>query len=511
MKPESGKSLSIWAAGFNVPEFEALKNDIDTDVCVIGGGITGLTTAYLLSLEGKKVTLADDGNIGGGESGRTTAHITSVIDDRYSEIERLHGEEASRLAARSEVAAIDMIEKIVSKENIECDFKRVNGYLFFKPDDMTDLTEYDACMRAGIKVDFVKSPFKGFKYYSVLKFDDQAQFHILKYLTGLSQSIVNRKGRIFTHTFITSIEEKESNVEVISKDGFKIRAKDVVVATNSPISNYKSIHPKQAAYRTYVIGFKIKKDMIPDALLWDTENPYHYIRVVKNKTHDILLVGGEDHKTGQDDEMNERFVNLENWSKEHFENLGEIKYKWSGQVLEPTDGLSFIGKDPEHNGHIFIATGDSGMGITHGTYAAIINTDLIMGRENEWSELYDPKRITLKALPEFLKEGISFISKFAGYVSPGDVKFVEDIQNGEGAVMRDGFEKIAVYKDKDGNIHEYSALCPHLKCILQWNNIEKSWDCPCHGSRFDAYGKVLNGPAMKPMEPITSKKIRRTG
>ncbi|MDZ4711603.1 MAG: FAD-dependent oxidoreductase [bacterium] len=487
---------SIWMET-KLPTYNTLDKDIDVDVCIVGSGIAGLTCAYLLSAH-KTVALIDMGEIGMGETSRTTAHITNVIDDRYSEIERLHGENAAGLAADSQTEAINSIERFIKKDNIECDFRRLNGYLFFKPDEQKLYdSEYEAAKRAGIKV--VKenvSPLGCFKNDLVLKFPDQGEFNIFKYLNGLLRSAEKNGCAVYTGTKVIEIADGDV-VKIMTEQGHTITAKDVIVATNTPISDYLSVNFKQAAYRTYVVCYELPKDNdIPEALFWDTESPYHYIRKYVSNGKEYLIVGGEDHKTGQEDEAEDRFENLDKWSKEKFNDLSNAAYKWSGQVFEPADGLSLTGKDPENPEHVYIITGDSGMGITHGTYSALILNDLISGRKNPWSEIYDPKRITLKAAPEYIKEGVNAAIQFTDYITPGDVSDVSEIKNSDGRIIRHGLDKVAVYKDEKGTVYKMSALCTHLKCIVSWNETEKTWDCPCHGSRFSATGKVITGPAI---------------
>jgi len=216
--------------------------------------------------------------------------------------------------------------------------------------------------------------------------------------------------------------------------------------------------------------------------------------------HEVLIVGGEDHKTGQADDTDERFVRLEEWTRERFPKAGEVEFRWSGQVMEPVDGLAFIGRNPGDQ-NVYVATGDSGNGMTHGTIAGILITDLILGRDNEWATLYDPSRISLRGIPEFAKENLNAAAQFTDYVTGGDVDNVRDIARGSGAVIRRGLKKVAVYRDTQGTLHEYSAVCPHLGCMVDWNSPEGTWDCPCHGSRFDSSGKVVNGPASSALGP----------
>lgn len=504
MKPESGKTESIWMGTANVPGFESLEVNIECDVCIVGAGITGLTTAYMLTCSGKKVVVVDDGSIGGGESARTTGHITNVIDNRYYNIERLHGEEAAKLAAESQTEAIKLIRKIISDNSIECDLADVNGYLIFKPEESSGVLEkeYEACRRAGIEVNIAAAPpYKALGDYPCLEFPGQGEFHMLKYLSGLAEALVSKGGKIYSQTHIKKITDGSPAIAE-TEDGYKITAEDLVVATNSPISDYVSIHTKQTANRTYVIGINIPKDSVPHALYWDNEDPYHYIRLYKQQKNDVLIIGGEDHKTGQEDDPEHRFSNLIKWATERFPMAEHVEYKWSGQVLEPFDGLSFIGKDPENAEHVYIATGDSGMGITHASYAAILLDDMINGRENKWVELYDPKRITLKAAPEFIKEGFNTAIQYIDIITPPEYANEQEIPTGTGAILNFGKDKTAVFKDKDGKVYKFSALCPHLKCVVEWNKTENTWDCPCHGSRFEATGKVINGPALADLKPI---------
>ena len=280
----------------------------------------------------------------------------------------------------------------------------------------------------------------------------------------------------------------------------------MVVATNTPVNDLLAIHTKQAAYRSFVIGAAVPAGSIPKGLYWDTSVPYHYVRLTHSRStgRDILIIGGEDHKTGQADDAEVRYQRLEKWSRARFPMMTDIEFRWSGQVIETIDGLAFIGRNPLDEPNVYIATGDSGNGMTHGTIAGMLLTDLIRHRDNAWSTLYEPARKTLGALTTFAKESLNMAVQYADWVTPGDVTDDLLVPPGSGVVVRRGLKKIAVYCDAAGQRHERSAVCPHLGGIVAWNHSENTWDCPCHGSRFDRFGKVVNGPAIMDLSSSSS-------
>jgi glycine/D-amino acid oxidase-like deaminating enzyme/nitrite reductase/ring-hydroxylating ferredoxin subunit len=509
----------------DVPAHAPLTSDVRADVVVVGAGIAGLTTAYLLGKEGKRVVVLDDGPVGGGESCRTTAHLVNALDERYYELEKLHGERGARLAAASHTAAVDRIEIIVNEEQIDCDFARLDGYLFVPPgDDPAQLDEeLRAAHRAGLTgVERVeRAPVASFDTGAALRFPRQAQFHILKYLRGLAEAVRRGGGEIYTGTHATKIEGDGAEARVETANGATVTAGAVVVATNSPVNDMVAIHTKQAAYRTFVVGARVPRGSVPQLLLWDTPDPYHYLRVqrgvgageagggigageVGQGGHDVLIVGGEDHKTGQADDAEERFRRLEAWTRERFPQVESFEFRWSGQVMEPVDGLAFIGRNPLDKENVYIATGDSGNGMTHGTIAGMLITDLIAGRENEWAELYDPSRKTLRAIKDFAEENLNVAAQYTDLLTPGEISDVSEIKAGDGAVIRRGLTKVACYRDDAGTLHERSAICTHLGCVVQFNSTEKTWDCPCHGSRFQTDGHVVNGPAISALAEAES-------
>jgi glycine/D-amino acid oxidase-like deaminating enzyme/nitrite reductase/ring-hydroxylating ferredoxin subunit len=480
-----------------------LAENVETDVCIVGGGIAGLSTAYGLAKSGVRVVVLDDGAFGGGETCRTTAHLTSALDDRYYELERRHGERGARLAALSHSAAIDAIERICAETGDRCEFERLDGYLFAPSAGGSELLDRElaAAQRAGLAVTKVTSaPIEHVDTGPALRFANQAQFHPLRYLAALARAIERAGGRLARAHAGEFRGGRTAHVR--TADGFTVSASALVIATNTPVNDRVTMHTKQAPYRTYVVGLPVPRGDVPRALYWDTDDPYHYVRVQPHDAEtDILIVGGEDHRTGQADDGDKRFARLERWARRHFPSAGAVEYRWSGQVMEPVDSLAFIGRNPGDDANVFIATGDSGNGMTHGAIAGLLLTDLVQGRQHPWADLYDPARKNARTLGEFAREAAASQVGYKGWLTGGEVSSVEEVAPGEGAVLRRGLSKVAVYCDAMGRTTELSAVCPHLGCIVEWNSTEKTWDCPCHGSRFASDGHVVNGPAGKGLSP----------
>jgi glycine/D-amino acid oxidase-like deaminating enzyme/nitrite reductase/ring-hydroxylating ferredoxin subunit len=502
---------SFWMDSIDPLIFPPLSENTKTEIVVVGGGIAGLTIAYSLSKIGKRVIVLERDYIGSGESGNTSAHITNALDERYFTLEALYGQEKTKLIAHSHTTAINFIEAAVIREGIDCDFQRVNGYLFLHPSDNRKNLEAEmhASNNAGIKTELMESTQGIYPNAPCLRFPNQAQFHPLKYYYGLCRAIINCGGKIYTDTKVESISKNG-----VKTNQFTVTAEHIVVATNTPINDLITMHTKQFPYRTYVIGARIPADSIESALYWDTgdqnskwiSKPYHYIRVHPcDENYDLLICGGEDHRTGQSDKEamseQERFNVLEAWARQRFKNIHDVPYRWSGQVVEPVDSLAYIGRNPGSD-NIYIATGTSGNGITYGTIAGIIIPDLIHGYENPWEKIYDPSRLPTRAFKDYLSEVGNMTAQYADYFTPGDLQSIEQLQNDEGAIMKISGKRAAVYKDPDGTLNIYSAVCTHIGCSVHWNAAEKSFDCPCHGSRFSCKGKVLNGPANSDLKPL---------
>lgn len=507
LKSTNGTSASIWMATAAVPEFPSLAADLTTDVCVIGGGIAGLTTAYLLSCEGRQVVLIDALGIGAGETGRTTAHFFPP-DEWYVDVENGFGTDQARLVADSFTKATDLVESLVQREHIDCGFERLDGYLYALPGNgFKELDkEYEAARRAGVEVELLERvPGLSFDTGPCVRYKHQAQFHPLKYLNGLANAFVRNGGKIYCGTRALDIDG-DNNVQTVRTRGGNIEAKAVVVATNTPFNDRVVMHTKQAGYRTYVIGVRVPKGSVPHILLWDTGDPYYYVRLQSPDTaadHDILIVGGADHKVGQDTHPEHRYDEIEQWVREHFPMAQAVEYRWSGEVMEPSDGPAYLGRNPMDDRNVYIITGDSGNGMTHSTIGAMLVSDLIMGRDNPWESLYAPSRKVKHGLSDFLSEQANTLSRYGEWAKGGEVDSVNEIAPGDGAIVREGTRKLAVYRDEHGELHALSAKCTHLGCVVHWNSAERSWDCPCHGSRFDTTGEVMHGPAATSLEATT--------
>jgi glycine/D-amino acid oxidase-like deaminating enzyme/nitrite reductase/ring-hydroxylating ferredoxin subunit len=431
---------------------------------------------------------------------RTSAHLTYVIDDYYHALIRLRGLAEARQYYESQKEAVDRIEEISAQEGIDCDFARVDGYLFAPNPDGNGLIdkEFKAAQEVGFGDLALLDRLPGQASGRAIRFGGQARFHPLKYLLGLAKVLEPKGALLHDQTRILSVTEKDGGVTLETAAGNTIKAEVAVVATNSPVNDLMAIHTKQAPYRTYVLAAPVAKGAVPDVLLWDTEEPYHYVRLQPREQDDLLIVGGEDHKSGMAADGAARIQALQAWAERRFGPLGPLEFAWSGQVYEPVDAVPFMGRNPG-NENVYVITGDSGEGLTSGVAGAMFVSALAEQGTCPWSEVYRPERKSLLSLGAFVKENAGVAKDMAEHVTPGEVKSVDEILPGSGALVRVGGDKLAAYRDKDDRLHVLSATCTHAGCVVHFNPFERCWDCPCHGSQFGIDGKVLAGPALKPL------------
>ena len=496
---------SFWYEDAGLEKRPALTEDTSCDLVVIGSGIAGLSTAYEAARWGWKVVVIDRQEmIGGVMTPRTTAHLASELDDYYHYLIKAVGEEDARLYHESQVAAINRIEAICLDEGIEADFTRLDGLLVpAEAGHFAELEkEYDACRAIGVKVEWTEeAPVPLPQGTRALRFPDQARFHPLKYVRGLIGAIEQREGRIHGSTVYVDHREQDGSVVVETESGPRITAKAAVFATNSPVNDKVTLHTKQVPDRTYVIAGPVPKGSVTDVLLWDTLDAYHYVRLQPlGSGDDLLIVGGEDHRTGEATDMDERFAHLHAWTRERWPSFGEVHYRWSGQVLEPVDFIPYSGRNPG-NDNIYVHTGDSGQGMTNGVAGALNIAAMLFEQKARFAEILDPSRKPKAgtSLAEFVKGRADDVKNLTEYVTGGDIGSVDELKPGEGAIIRRGAKKIAAYRAEDGTVIERLATCTHVGCIVHWNPLEKCWDCPCHGSWFRPDGSVINGPAIRPL------------
>jgi glycine/D-amino acid oxidase-like deaminating enzyme/nitrite reductase/ring-hydroxylating ferredoxin subunit len=499
--------VSVWQKDVQrTRAYPSLAQDLSADVVIVGAGITGLTAAAILSSEGKSVIVIEMGHVARGESGNTSAHLTEVFDDRYHTIARNFGQEGAMLAADSMRAALSFIEKRVQADAIDCAFKRVPGYLFSDDtDDIAELqTELTALLSVGVHAAFADGFPLPFQVKTALRIENQAQFQPLAYLSALARSVTNNGGRIFEQTRAIDFDDGEP-CKVVTEHG-TLTAKHVIVAAHAPVSNRVALLTKIAAYRSYVTAWELKSP-VASGLYWDTKDPYHYIRTYESGDKNYLIVGGEDHKTGKERDTLSRYTELEAYTRARF-SVGELVSAWSGQILESVDGLPFIGLNSASD-HTYVATGYGGQGLTGGTIAGMMLSNAILERAQPWKDLYDARRIKPVAQARrYVSENVDYPSHaVADRFAPGEVTDVSEIPRGEGRLVRAHGHMLAIYRDPDDKLHARSAVCTHLGCNVKWNTAESSWDCPCHGGRFDCKGQVLNGPPLTDLKEIDADKM----
>lgn len=511
----------LWSTA-GLLETSPLESDAQCDVCVVGAGVAGLLTAERLMDLGLRVIVLDAGPVAGAESCRTTCHLSNALDDRYMEVERVHGAHGARLAAASHTAAIGYLEALVSRLGIDCGWKRVDGYLTVperhasEQGELLD-AELDAARRAGVMVERAPQPPAPWPAAvgAALRFPGQAQAHPVRLLNGVARHLISRGVRVCTGTRVSRMQGG-SQAAVETERGPVVRCGHVVVATNTPFNNLVAVHTKQSGYQTYVIALRVPPGILPPLLLWDglwkDDASYHYLRLhtpdvvtengIAAGALELLIVGGEDHKTGQGPEGDAPFRRLEDWTRARFPMAGPVEGRWSGEVMEPADGLAYIGHNAAGHRNVYIVTGDSGNGMTHGAIAAMLVPDEILGKNNPWATLYDPSRKPgLHALGRYARENLNTLAQYGDWLRRGDFRREADIPPCEGGVVAHGLKRLAVYKDDRGACTRLSAVCTHLGGVVRWNAQEKTWDCPCHGSRFDREGRVLHGPAHADLKP----------
>lgn len=502
-----GRPESLWRATHRVGGFAALPGNLEVDVAIVGGGISGVTAAAILASAGQRVALLERDAIGSGETGNTTSHLTEAVDGRYQTIIRDFGEEGARLVAASSREAISWIERTITAAGLDCGFERVPGYLYTERESDLEwiAAELDAARRAGCTVHWNDQIPLPFRTCGGIVWTRQAQLHATAYLDGLLKEAVAQGVEVYEDTKVVGVHEDEP-CRVETTRG-TVRARHVFVAANVPINNRVLLHTKISAYRSYAVAAEVTPDFLT-GLFWDTDDPYHYTRTQRDGARTFLIVGGEDHRTGESIDTAACYEQLLAYARSRFGNV-ETTYHWSGQIIEPVDGLPFIGRNAAAQ-RIYVATGYSGNGMTFGTLAGLIVSDLVLHRPNRYADLYAATRIKpIASAYSYVTENIAFplhlVTDRLTSLNASE-QAVRSLQPGEGGVFNADEGKIAVCRDRNGVVHACSAVCTHLGCDVTWNMAEQTWDCPCHGSRFSPDGTVINGPAVTDLRrvPVTT-------
>jgi glycine/D-amino acid oxidase-like deaminating enzyme/nitrite reductase/ring-hydroxylating ferredoxin subunit len=503
------ETLPYWTDSASIPVFKKIERDTDVDVIVVGAGITGLTTAYRLVKAGLSVAVLERARCAEIDTGHTSAHLTMVTDVRLSDLARRFGQTHAQAVWDSGLAAIAEIEAIARDERIDCAFERVDGYLHApNPADSSDERDKlrnDAMLAEQFGFDATFLDDVPFVNGPGVRFDHQGRFHPRKYLAGMAKAIETAGGGIYEHS---SAEEFASDPLRVKSNGNWLKGKDVVIATHNPLVGLAGIasatlfQTKLSLYTSYVVAGRAPAESVPDALFWDTADPYSYLRIERHRDYDLVIFGGEDHKTGQVTDTAGCYERLERAATARVPEI-LLTHRWSGQVIETPDGLPYIGQMADHQ---YAATGFAGNGMTFGTLSAIIISDAILGRRNPWSELFDPRRLAIsRGLWDYVKENADYPyylirDRFAG----ADGRSLRAVKRGEGRIIEHQGQTVAAYRDGNGELTLRSATCTHMGCRVGWNATEHTWDCPCHGSRFKPKGEVLSGPAESPLGPITN-------
>jgi glycine/D-amino acid oxidase-like deaminating enzyme/nitrite reductase/ring-hydroxylating ferredoxin subunit len=500
MNSLTGKPISFWIDSTPKTTYPSLENSISVDVAIVGGGIVGLTAATLLKRAGKTVAVIESKQIVTGVTGHTTAKLTVLHQLIYADLIKQIGEEKARLYAESNLAGIERVAAFVEEEQIDCDFSRQSSYTFAEPDDELDkiTDEVKAALKLGLPAAFVQETSLPFKITGAIKLDNQAQFHVRKYLLHLAKNIPGNGSHLFENTRVEKVEE--DNLCQVVTDRGTINAQDVIVATNLPILDQGLFFAKTYPERSYIVGARIDPAKAPQGMYIGSGEASHSIRTTPYDGGLLLLVGGEGHKVGTVTNTEECYQKLEDYARDRF-GVETFEYRWSNQDMVSFDKLPYIGKLTPFNHHIYVATGFSLWGMSKGAMSGMLLSDLILGKENPYAELYDATRATPFLTPQSVKQGIDVATRWVGDRFKGlQSNSFAEVAKGEGKLLTIDKEKVAAYRDEEGTIHAVSAVCTHLACIVSWNSAEKSWDCACHGSRFSCDGKVIQGPAVKDLE-----------
>lgn len=507
MIQRDGNLASLWQDSVNPYMTINEAGNSQYDVIIVGGGITGISTALLLQEAGKSCLVLEASNLGFGTTGGTTAHLNTLLDTPYTTIGKNFNKEHAKAVAGAAAEAIRLIRRNIDRYGIDCGFAEADAYLFAQDEKQEkELEEIVAASSdAGLDMEYVSDLPVPVPYTRVAKAAGQAQFHPLWYVYGLAAAFEKAGGVIVQDCRVTGAANNEA-VEVQTTKGV-FKGSDLIYATHIP-PGINLLHLRCAPYRSYAMAVTLDNDRYPEDLAYDMHDPYHYYRTQLVNGRRYLIAGGEDHKTGHEENTEQCFLRLEAHVRKYF-SVKEVVYKWSSQYFEPADGLPYIGHLPGHPEHIYVATGFGGNGMTYSSVAALTLREILLKEEEHYAGLFNPNRLKpIAGFANFISHNADVIRQFAGkWFSGEELAQTADLAPGEGKIVNYNKEKIALYKDENGTLHAVNPLCTHMKCEVQWNAAEKSWDCPCHGARYSYDGRLLTGPADTGLEQISLRSL----
>lgn len=499
-----GANYSLWQDGLLNFETNSTAPNTAFDVVIVGGGITGITSAFLLQEAGLKCLVCEARTIGFGTTSGTTAHLNTYLDANYYQVERDFGESESKLLFSAAREGIELVERLSNQYGIQSDFEWVDAFLLSQTNDQSQELEriHEASIRAGLNMRWVSEIPVSIPFDKAVHMEDQAQIHPTRYLFGLAQRFLERGGTILQNCLVTDVEKANGDELRVKTEQGEFIASRLIYATHVP-PGVNLLHFRNAPYKSYAIAVTLEDENYPKSLIYDLYDAYHYIRTQEINGKKYLIVGGEDHKTAEDPNPEMRFKNLEAWVRKYFR-VAAVEYKWSSQYFNPTDGLPYIGHLPGNPQNVYVATGFSGNGITLSQVAAITLTEILTSGSSRYEKLFRPSRVKpVAGFSNFVREQADVVSKLLSIPFDGKkIEGISDLAADEGRVVKYEGEKIALYKAPSGELHALDAACSHLYCTVQWNGSEKAWECPCHGSRFGVDGDVLTGPTQKPLKKI---------
>jgi glycine/D-amino acid oxidase-like deaminating enzyme/nitrite reductase/ring-hydroxylating ferredoxin subunit len=489
---------SLWIDKAPPTSYPSLESDLEVDVAVIGGGITGITTALFCKQEGVRVAVLEKGVVSGAATGMSTAKASALQESLLSQVRKIAGTDALQAYVRANVAALERMDALVREHAIDCSWERLPDYTYAGDESQVSTVDQivEAGQEAGLPVERVTDVPLPFAVPAAVRLDGQAQFQPATYTRALAELVDGDGSAVYESTMVTGVSPN-APYEVEVEGGVTVRARHVVVATQYPLLDRGVFFARLEATRSYIVAGRVKEEPAPDAMLITAGQPTRSVR----RWGEWLLIGGEGHQTGASKADPERYEQLIEFGRRHY-GITDFPYRWSTQDGMPIDHVPYIGRYHPSAEGLWAAGGFQKWGMTNGTVAAMIISDLIAGRENPYAAHFDPNRARVRSAPKLaqlnLLAGLHF---FGDRLKPADVSSSSDVPAGEARVVRSGLGKVGVYRDESGGLHAVSLRCTHLGCLTKWNDAERSWDCPCHGSRFDPDGKVLAGPAVKPLEP----------